>query len=585
MKLLSGGEAVDWHYSHLILPLPIAGAISATLALLAWKRRSSPGAVPLIILALAATVWILGYAMELGSGVQATKVLWAKAQYLGIVTVPTAWLAVTLHYTGRESWLGSRALVLLAIVPLTTLLLTWTTEAHGLIWSDIGLDTSGSLLVLDLTHGTAFWVYVLYSYGLMLLGSIFLADSLLHSPRLYWAQATALLVSVLAPWVASLAYGAGLSPVPLLDPTPFAFIISGLALGWAVLRVRLLDLAPVARNTVFENVNDGVLVLDALGRVVDSNPAVHEIIADGPASVVGRSITQVWPDGPALLLTSEATTLQHVEYSLGQREEQRCFEVTNLPLHDRSGRLVGRLIVFHEVTERQRAEEELRRRGEEIRNLSSLAIAAQEEEREWIAIELHDRVAQLIVAFSLQLQSLQKIDPGNELTHQTAERVVAMADQALWETRHIMNELYPTTLEDLGIVSVVHETLRQLERDIGCRSNFQVDQLPKLPRAVEITLYRVCNEALANVKTHSCAKNVQVHLSCSNRWVDLVVVDDGIGFDPTDKTLYKRVGGLLSMRRRVELMGGTLRVTSTPNSGTSIALQIPIDGVKYQRGQ
>ena len=576
---------MDWHYSPLILPLPIAGAISAALAILAWKRRNSPGAVPLVVLALAATVWTLGYAMELGSGAQATKILWAKFQYLGIVTAPTAWLAVTLQYTGRGNWLTSRGLILLAVVPLTVLLLVWTNEAHGLIWSDIRLDTSGSLSVLDITHGTAFWAYTLYSYGLLLLGSIFLADSLLHSLPPYWGQAGALLISVLAPWVASLAYGVGLSPAPLLDLTPFAFIISGLALGWALLRVRFLDLAPVARNTVFDNVNDGVLVLDTLGRVVDANPAVQQIFAGGAASVIGRPIDQVWPDGPALIESSDEVTPQHLEFSSGQGKKRRHFDVTAVPLHDGSGRLAGRLIVFHDITERHHAEAVLRHRDEELRNLSSMAIAAQEEERQWIAIELHDRVAQVISALSLQLQVLPASNGGGDLRHQAMEPVVALAKQAIAETRQIMNELYPTTLEDLGIAIVIQNNLRQLKRDIGCRTDFQIGQLPKLPQAVEVTLYRVCNEALSNVRTHSRAKNVHVHLEHTSPRINLVVEDDGLGFDAEDHMLYERVGGLLSMRRRVELMGGTLQVNSSPGGGTSIALQIPIDGAMYQKGQ
>ena len=158
---------MNFEYSPYVVLLSIGAAIAGVLAYFAFRRWHSPGAKPLVVLSIAASVWSLGYALELGSNVESTKVLWAKAQYPGIVTIPTAWLAVTLDYTGRRKWLAPRYLVLGAVLPFATLLLAWTNEAHGLIWSNISLSASGSLLVLDLEHGGAFWAYSAYSYILL----------------------------------------------------------------------------------------------------------------------------------------------------------------------------------------------------------------------------------------------------------------------------------------------------------------------------------------------------------------------------------------------------------------------------------
>ena len=147
---------MHWQYNPYVLPLVIAAAVSAVLALFAWRRRPAAGSTPFALLMLAVAEWSLGYALELGSADLPTQVFWAKVEYLGIVSVSVMWLAFVFQYIGREKWLARRNVALLAIVPLVTLLLVWTNDAHGLIWRDIRLDTSGSFSVMDLTHGAGF---------------------------------------------------------------------------------------------------------------------------------------------------------------------------------------------------------------------------------------------------------------------------------------------------------------------------------------------------------------------------------------------------------------------------------------------
>ncbi len=133
---------MHWQYTPYVLPLVIAAAVSAAVAFFAWRRRPAPGVMSLVFLMLGVCEWSLGYAVGMASADLAAKVFWAKVQYFGIVSVPVMWLILALQYTNREKWLTRRNRVLLAIMPLLTLLLAWTNESHGLIWSDMRLDTS-----------------------------------------------------------------------------------------------------------------------------------------------------------------------------------------------------------------------------------------------------------------------------------------------------------------------------------------------------------------------------------------------------------------------------------------------------------
>ena len=174
---------MNWQYNPYVLPLVIVAAVLVVLALFAWRRRPTPGAMPFALLMLAVAEWSLGYALELGSADLPTQTFWAKVEYLGIVSVPVMWLAFVLQYTGRDKWLTRRNAALVVIVPLVTLLLVLTNDAHGLIWSSIGHDTSGSFLVLDSIHGGWCWVHSVDSYLLRLLVTVPLLHTFLRSPR------------------------------------------------------------------------------------------------------------------------------------------------------------------------------------------------------------------------------------------------------------------------------------------------------------------------------------------------------------------------------------------------------------------
>ena len=113
---------MHWQYNPYVLPLVIAAGLAAGLALYVWRRRSAPGSGLFVLLMIAVAEWSLGYALELGSVGLWSKVLWAKLEYLGIVTMPVAWLISALHYAGREQWVTPRRLALLIIVPVVVLL-------------------------------------------------------------------------------------------------------------------------------------------------------------------------------------------------------------------------------------------------------------------------------------------------------------------------------------------------------------------------------------------------------------------------------------------------------------------------------
>jgi len=292
-------ELVAWQWTPYTIPLIVAVAISATSAFYIWRRRHTPSSRTGVLLLLAAADWMMGYALELASVGLSAKFFWAKVKFLGVCIIPTAWLVYILQYTGREKWLKRRIIALLSVVPLITLLLVFTNEAHGLICHRVWLDTDGPFSVKGSTYGVGLWAYAAYSYILVLVGIFLLIQALVRSGYLYRWQASALLFAVFTPWLANAVLDlSDLNPFPYLELTPFALGLTVPVVAWSLYHLRLRDIVPVARDTVIEGMGDAVMILDARNRIVDLNPAAQHLIGCIVSEVTGQSVEQVWPDWP-----------------------------------------------------------------------------------------------------------------------------------------------------------------------------------------------------------------------------------------------------------------------------------------------
>src|SRR5436309_85473 len=359
---------MSWLFTPYIFPVVIAGVISAGLALYAWRRRLMAGVVPFSILMLAVAVWTLGYALELAGGDIPTKIFGLGIEYLGIVIVPTAWLALALQYTGRTKWLTPRLLVLLSIEPLITLVLVWTNNMHHLWNTKVGLEITNAFTVLVITRGLWYWINVAYSYLLILFGTALLISfipTLRRSASVYRGQVSALFIAVLVPWVSNVVTLFGLSPLPNLDLTPLAFTVTGVAMAWNLFRFRLLDITPVARNAVVESMSDAVIVLDKQNRITDLNPAAQRLLGHRLSELVGQPSAQVFSAWPEQVERFGDVTEAHEEIVLAVDGMPRSFELRISPLSDRRGSLTGRLIVLRNITQYKQAIEALEQAREE----------------------------------------------------------------------------------------------------------------------------------------------------------------------------------------------------------------------------
>jgi signal transduction histidine kinase len=197
-------------------------------------------------------------------------------------------------------------------------------------------------------------------------------------------------------------------------------------------------------------------------------------------------------------------------------------------------------------------------------------LTAQEEERSRISRDLHDQIGQALTAILLGLdRNLERVDL-RALTELRELAAVTLAD-----VRRIALDLRPSVLDELGLAAAVQRYARELHERYALDVHVLVTLPKRLSSQEETVLYRVAQEALTNVVRHAQAGEVSIVATARGGSVQLVVEDDGVGFDPAALAPAEQIG-LLGMRERVELLGGSFRIESAPGAGCSVHARIPL---------
>jgi signal transduction histidine kinase/PAS domain-containing protein len=379
---------------YALLPF-FALLISLLLLKYSWKFRSERLGRYFIFLISALAWWSMSVVMEYLSLNLGAKIFWMKISYLGIASIPIGWLAFTLTYSNQTRWLKIRIFILLAILPVITLIVVYTDSLFHLMWKDIWLDTNISPPVDAVTHNVWFWINAFYSYLLILLGVICLIITHQKSSGIFRRQTGILLVAMLAPWVANFLYIAGVKPFNIVDPTPIAFTITGIAFYWGLSRLNLLDNMPIGYESMLKSMVDGIIVLDTHKRIIELNPSAQRIIDRKESDILGQPYKQVLPIQIGFLELKPDSNETQAMIAFGLGETLRYYRVIISPIKTRDI-LSGYMILLHDDTERIQAEVASRERVAIETELSERRLASEEIQRR---LEYEETVARISSRF------------------------------------------------------------------------------------------------------------------------------------------------------------------------------------------
>ncbi len=297
---------------------------------------------------------------------------------------------------------------------------------------------------------------------------------------------------------------------------------------------------------------------------------------------LGRTGFEVWPHVAEQLRQNDLAVLEsgavlELTESVPDADGRlRHFLVYKFPFTDRTGkRYVGGIAI--DVSDRKQAEEELRQSRERLQVLSRQLITVQESERRRIAYELHDQIGQTLTVIRFHLHAV-KTTPRS--ARSALDDAIAIADQAIQQVRHLSLDLRPSLLDDLGLEATLRwYSHRQMQRT-GVLIHLETDLAgSRLPAELETTCFRVVQEAMTNVARHARAQQVWIELRLCEQALELVIRDDGAGFDTSvvrQRAAEETSFGLIGMQERVELLGGVLILESQPGQGTCIRARLPL---------
>jgi signal transduction histidine kinase len=362
------------------------------------------------------------------------------------------------------------------------------------------------------------------------------------------------------------------------DPVILSIVVSTAAYAVALFGFRILDPLAAARRTAIEQMQDGIVVFDTRWRALSLNAATERILGIPAARGRGKTWSQLLPACPDPGRCLE-TGAGPVEISLGLGAGARQYALALSRLQDHRGLTTGHLLLLRDVTEQRRAQAKL---------LEQQWAQATLQERELLAQELHDGLAQNLGFLNLQAQaaSLYLRSGQGQAAQDSLDRLARVALGMQGDTRALIDNLLAVSLPSEGLCSVLRRAVAHFEEQTGLPVSLELaDDLDAvcsseaLPPAAGVQLLRILQEALANVRKHAGSpRQIDVRLGADDGHLQMAIADNGAGYDPALAGAGDQHFGLQVMRQRAERIGAQLAVHSALGQGTRVEVRVPLDG-------
>jgi PAS domain S-box-containing protein len=353
---------------------------------------------------------------------------------------------------------------------------------------------------------------------------------------------------------------------------------------------QLLSQSEELNRRILESSSDCIMVLDLDGMVRYINAGgIKGLEIRDPGNILDKPMVNLWYGA------ERQSAIEAIARALGGGKGafsgycptltgiSKWWDVVVTPITDASGKVVQLLSISRDITQRKCAEEALvvseealRDSYERIEYLAGRLIVAQEEERKYIARELHDDLNQQVAALALGLGKLERQlrsadAPIRNQLEKLEDRVTRLSEQI----RRLSHELHSSTLEHVGISAALRLYCAEFAELQGIPVNLRIEgTIEPMPTDSALCLYRVAQESLRNIVKHSGAIAAEVVMTGSTESIELRITDEGRGFDPNE--VKERQGlGLVSIEERVKLLRGSFEVSSKPGRGTELRVVIP----------
>ena len=316
------------------------------LSIFAWRRKDiGRPAIFLSICLACVAIYSFGYGMEIASDTLTSVMFWVRFQHWGIQLLAPTWLLFSLGVTGHNKHITTKLIIVLSIIPvylfLTSQTLGWLNLAHH----NPRIDTSGAFPVF--AYDRNLFNYIAIGYYSLCLGisTILFLIMFFRTAPSFRKHASIYLIGSLPPWLGAVLHNLNLLPTNL-DISPLALGLGGMILAYGFYKFRILDLIPLARDVVFENMDAGILILDQKDRIIDFNPALQDIFPDLNFSLIGSSVYDFLLNHPTLSPLIKDNQSENGEYKVPNEHSDLYYRVSLSPISGRDQRSIGKVISF-----------------------------------------------------------------------------------------------------------------------------------------------------------------------------------------------------------------------------------------------
>lgn len=577
----------------------ISGVVLLSFVIFTVRQINDKCAYYLKLMMAAAALWAITNSFELALSDIGLKVILSKLSYIGTCSVVPLWLMFVLNYV-KHQWLHKRGLgLIISIIPVIVLCFVFTNEFHGLVWPSLEpIEIAGGIRLIY-GHGIIVFIFAVYSAIVMLFGTVVLIGFLNSSPALIKQQVLLMLAASISPWISNAIYLLGYSPIEGVDLTPIGFIVPGVIFHFAVLRFKMLDIMPVARHMLFNEISDGVLVIDNKHRIVDINPASSEILGINEEQIVGKHVGDVMPVFVELFdKTGNDDRIRNACF----KQNEKYIDVRISRLTDKNQGF-GFMALFRDISNIRKTQEELMRAMEE-------AEAANNAKGRFLANVSHEiRTPMNGIMGFLELLSETALDPVQaEYVNDTKSAADALlcllndildyskAESGMLQMEHIPVDLHKLINET---ISLFEPAAKKNGTKLQC---FISESVPVSIYGDPIRLRQVLNNLVGNAVKFTENGCVTVRADTlqdadNNELLRLEVKDTGIGmsretldrlfkaFAQADTSTTRKYGGTglgLSITKKiVDLYGGAIDVQSEPGKGSCFTITIGFEPAEH----
>ena len=582
----------NWLVTYITWIHLITAIISLQLVFTVYKMQTIRGRLPFLSMMLLAAFWSLVLTFESAAPTIAEKIFWSRLEYFSNMGIPLMFLWFIQSYDLENLTSVKRYGWLFWIIPIITLLLVFTNNFHALIWTGFSWSPMGEN-VLIYHHGPAFYVAMVYSMLLIVLGNILLIHFVRKRPRYFKSRIWFVIVGSAVPLLTGLIYTVGSVPLAGLDISPMGIVVAGAFFFWGIARGQLFDIVPVGHQFTIEKMTDGAIVLDPHNFIMDINPVALNALQIRE-TLTGRRIDIVLPAVYRVLEEGQPTEEFAREVWMDP-PVSRWFDIMYYPLKDPRDNQLGGLMILHDITLRKKDELELKKLAKELTEMNAM----KDKLYSLIGHDLRSPFNAILGYAELLAESYDEYSDKERrqfaLSISVASKSAFNLLENLLEWSRIQMGRTVYAPEELNLNLMVNETfllLRLNAQDKGIQLRNRILPQEKIYADKNMASAILRNLISNGIKYTSPGGHVDVTAITHEKMVEITVADTGIGMHPEKiKTLFrmdaiqstqgtaheKGTGlGLLLCREFIDKHGGTITVSSEEGLGSRFVFTLPV---------